>query len=156
MRGELQEQTIEVTWKATEMTAKVIKELIAMLMARHNSPAHGEQKLEQLNAQNRQLESVDISATDLKAVKQELKQYSVDFSVKKVPNSNEYKVFFKGQDVDRVYQGLSNYVKGIDNLTKKKPMQETIKEAEKEANDRAEARKTAPKKEQSVDRGQEI
>lgn len=154
MSADLQEQAVKVTWKTTEISAKTLKALIETLLANREKTQHGEQKLSKLNMQNRQLESVELSGSDIKAFRQELNKYSVDFSVMKDRSNGNYTVFFKGQDVDRVYQGLQSCIKGLDMAVNKKPIKEVMEQAEKRSAERA-AAKTAPEKSRSAERGHE-
>jgi hypothetical protein len=157
---DIQEEAIKVTLKGTQISFRVLKALIQTLLENRDKISHGEQSLKKLNLQNKQLESVPITSNDIKALRKELNRYSVDFHIMKDRNSGEHTVFFKGQDVDRVYQGLSNCIKNFDRDTvKKKPIKEVIKEAtekvaEREANKRKSPEKTRDAK--ATNRGQEL
>lgn len=152
MSAELQEQALQVTWKTTEISAAALKTLIKTLIDNKGRIEHGEQSLKKLNIQNRQLESVKITGEDMKVFRRELKRYSVDFSIKRDLSAGNYTVFFKGQDVDRVYKGLQKCLNDLD--IGKKPMKEVMQEAERKSNERA-AERTANPKERSPDRGRD-
>ena len=144
MSAELQEQALQVTWKTTEISAAALKTLIKTLLDNKGRIEHGEQSLKKLNIQNRQLESVKITGEDMKTFRRELKRYSVDFSIKHDLSAGNYTVFFKGQDVDRVYKGLQKCLNDLD--IGKKPMKEVMQEAERKSNERA-AERSADQKE---------
>lgn len=55
----------------------------------------------------------------MQAFKRELNKYAVDFSIKKDTETQNYTVFFKGQDVDRVYKGLQKCVENFQKGSKK-------------------------------------
>ena len=55
----LDEQAVQVEWKAAQITAKALKELIQQLLENRNKITHGEQKLTKLNLQGKKLESVE-------------------------------------------------------------------------------------------------
>lgn len=155
MPGELDQQAIEVSMKGTKISFQVLKAIIQALNDRKNQLQHGEQRLEQLNRHGRKLESIDIPNTDIKELKQTLKRYSVDFSIMKEKGGSNYTVFFKGQDIDRVYKGLENYLKDLDFKKSKKPMKEVMKEAvdkSKEKNNSMDNRQK--EKNMKVDRGE--
>ena len=151
---ENQEQAVRVSVKTAEISFRVIKNLIETLLANRERTQHGEQKLSKLNLQNRQLESVEITDSDLKALRRELNKYSVDFSIFKEKNSENHTVYFKGQDVERVYQGLSNCIKDFDKEKMRKPVKEKLKEAEQRSAKR-EAEHPKQKEERSADRRKE-
>lgn len=131
MAAELSEQAVRVEWRATEITAQMLKELIQQLVNARNRVQFGEQKLSKLNRQGKQLESVDLHGQDIKAFRQQLRKYSVDFSVMRDRNTGVYSVFFKSQDIDRVYAGLTRCVEQMD--TSRRPMKEVMREAEQRA-----------------------
>lgn len=122
---DIQEDTLRVSVKGGEITLKSLISLIKTTIDNKGRIEHGEQSLKKLNMQNRQLESVPITREDLKLLRSELKKFSVDFSIQK--DGSEHIVFFKGQDVERVYKGLEKCVKNFE----KKPMKEQFAEAEK-------------------------
>lgn len=149
----LDEQAVQVEWKAAQISAKALKELIQQLLENRNKITHGEQKLTKLNLQGKKLESVELTGEDMKSFRRELHKYSVDFSVMKDRETANYTVFFKGQDVDRVYSGLQKCVQNFDRA-QKKPIREVMQEAEQRANKRN-AERSSPEHEHKAERGKE-
>lgn len=141
MAADLQEQAVQVEWKAAKITAAALKGLIEQILANRGKITHGEQSLKKLNLQGKKLESIELTGEDMQAFKRELNKYAVDFSIKKDTETQNYTVFFKGQDVDRVYKGLQ---KCVENFQKgsKKPIKEVMKEAEEKAAQRNAERKS--------------
>lgn len=72
------------------------------------------------------LEHVDISKTDLSAVKKELKNYKVDFAIRHNQETGKHHVFFKAKDRDTLNLALENV------LVKFGKEQELIQEKGKE------------------------
>lgn len=149
MAADLQEQAVQVEWKAAKITAAALKGLIEQILANREKITHGEQSLKKLNLQGKKLESIELTGEDMQAFKRELNKYAVDFSIKKDTETQNYTVFFKGQDVDRVYKGLQ---KCVENFQKgsKKPIKEVMKEAEEKAAQRN-AERTPPEHEHTID-----
>ena len=157
MATELSEQAIQVITKSTAMTLSMLKSVVQTLLSNRFSLTHGEQTLKKLNMQNTQLDCVQLAGDDLKGFRKSLNQYAVDFSVKKDKTTGLHTVFFKGRDIDRIYLGLDNCMKGlsidrsIGNNTKKQ-----IKEVMQNAVQRATTqtmRNTAPQRSSVTDRG---
>lgn len=151
MAGELGEQAVKVEWKTVEITAKALKALIQQLIENKEKIQHGQQSLSKLNLQGKKLEQVELTGEDMKNFRREMNRYSVDFSIMKDRTSGNYTVFFKGQDVERVYAGLQKCVQNFDKG--KKPIKEVMRDAEARATQRAAERQKAPDKEKSADRG---
>lgn len=154
MGKELGEQAIQVEWSVAKVTAKALKELIEQLLANRNRITHGEQSLSRLNLQGKKLESVELDGQDLKSFRRELNKYSVDYSVMKNRETGNYIVFFKGQDVDRVYVGLQKCVQDFEK-NRKKPVREVMQEADQRAAQRNADRKP-PEHEHKADRGKDL
>lgn len=153
MGAEIGEQAIQIEWKATKITVAALKALIQLLVSNRGKIVHGQQSLKKLNLHGKKLESVEMAGEDIKAFRRELNRYAVDFSIKQDSDTKKYTVFFKGQDVERVYSGLEKCVANFDR-TSKKPMKEVMEKAEQKAEERNANRKP-PEHEQSVDRGKE-
>ena len=128
--------------------------MINQLLENRDKVNHGEQSLTKLNMQNRQLESIDLSAADLHSFRQEMRKYGVDFSITKEKGTDIHAVYFKAQDIDRVYAGLKNCVESVMNKTRT-PISEVMQEAIKKAEIQAAATDT-PKKEKTPDREQSL
>lgn len=151
MAGELGEQAIKVEWKAVEITAEALKALVWQLIENKDKIQHGQQSLSKLNLQGKKLEQIELTGEDMKNFRRELNRYSVDFSVMQDRTSGNYTVFFKGQDIDRVYAGLQKCVQDFNKG--KRPIKEVMRDAEEKAAQRAASRQKAPEKEKSADRG---
>lgn len=119
-----QDQLIRITCQATITSGKEVMRLMPQILSslhhsllrvqgKEGKIVHGQQSIQNLNAQNRELTSIQISDEDIKALKEEFKSYSVDFSIFH-DKSDQTHIFFKAQDVERVYAALSNIVKDVE------------------------------------------
>lgn len=109
---------------------------------------HGKQSLHDLSAQNRELSSIKVSDEDIKALKKEFKSYAVDFSVLRDKTDQSTHIYFKAQDVERVYAALSHVVKSVDK-EQDRPRIRKLDEAIQAAKQRAEAYNKAHNQDQS-------
>lgn len=71
MAADLQEQAVQVEWKAAKITAAALKGLIEQILANREKITHGEQSLKKLNLQGKKLESIEITGEDMQAFKRE-------------------------------------------------------------------------------------
>ncbi len=102
-----------------------------------NHIAHGQQSLQKLNSQGRQLESVVLPEKDFGVLRRELNRNAVDFSVKKDRASGEYTFYFKGQDIDRVHKGLEKCIQGLEKDASRKSVKEVMEHASKKASEQS-------------------
>lgn len=61
MAADLQEQAVQVEWKAAKITAAALKGLIEQILANREKITHGEQSLKKLNLQGKKLESIELT-----------------------------------------------------------------------------------------------
>lgn len=108
---------------------------------------HGKQSLHDLSAQNRELSSIQVSDEDIKVLKKEFKSYAVDFSVFHDKADQSTHIYFKAQDVERVYAALTHVVKSMDE--RDHPRDKKLDEAIRQAKQRAEAYNKSHSQEQS-------
>ena len=64
MAADLQEQAVQVEWKAAKITAAALKGLIEQILANRGKITHGEQSLKKLNLQAKKLESIELTGED--------------------------------------------------------------------------------------------
>lgn len=65
MAADLQEQAVQVEWKAAKITAAALKGLIEKILANREKITHGEQSLKKLNLQGKKLESIELTGEDI-------------------------------------------------------------------------------------------
>ena len=141
--GEYGEKAIKVTWWTSEISLRIFLELCRDVLADRDNPKHGEQSLKSLNTQGRQIESVEMAGEDMKAFRRELRRYAVDFSVTREGGDGPYQVYFKAQDVDRVYTGLRKCLESFAGAGERKPIREVMRQAVEKAKERQAAREWA-------------
>jgi len=142
---DLGEHTVQVTTSATKITASTLQQIIEALIRNRGSIRHGEQNLQKLNLQKKQLESVNISGADLKGFRKQLNQHGVDFSIMRDKNG-QHIVFFKAQDINRVYLGLEKHMQGLKlDRNSRKPIKEVIESAVQRAAAQAQQHKSQEK-----------
>ena len=153
---DLGEQAVQIMLRASTITLSVLLQAAQAAAQRHKGIQHGEQKIEKLNMQGKQLENVTLMDEDIKSFRKELKKYGVDFAVVKDKQTGEHSVFFKGQDIERVYMSLEKVLNtAIDRSDKgKKPAKEIMQEAVKKAAEKNAQIEQQPEKNRSADRGE--
>jgi hypothetical protein len=150
---DVQEQAIKVSLGVSRITLKAIMQAVRAMLNSQEQIKHGEQSLKRLNLQNKKMDHVDLTGQDIQAFRRELNKYSVDFSVYK--EEGTYTVYFKGQDLDRVRQGLENSLKDFAKSThNKKPVKEVMDDAVNRAATR-EAERKGKEQEHNTEKGAE-
>lgn len=128
---------VGVPLRGMELTARVLyaagRTALAEVKKHYIDVKAGEQSLGQLNKQQRELESVKIEPTAVKEYRRALKEYELDFALKKGADG-KFWVFYKGQDAKRVHQALGDMLAAYRATHEdKEPVEVTIKDAETRA-----------------------
>lgn len=106
----IEEQAVRVEVSAAKLAGRGIVDVLQLLTQSLRSQQYGQQSIAQLNKQGRQLTSVDVDNTTIRAVKRHLKAYSVDFAVTKEKGTGKMFLWFKAQDVERIQTALQNCI----------------------------------------------
>ena len=70
---------------------------------------HGKMTVKQLAAQNRGLQSVEVSDQNIGSFKKIARKYGIDFAPYKAKGQDRYLVFFKAQDADAMTAAFKEY-----------------------------------------------
>ena len=104
---ELDQQAVSVSIEGGQITAKLLYQVMKQLIKRRETAAdrNGQMDIKKLDRQGKQLECVELPAGELRDIKKQLNQYGVDFAVLR-DGKEKVSLYFKAQDVDRVYKGM--------------------------------------------------
>ena len=118
MQEEVEQRSLTLVINSGKMTGRVLKSAIVKLMAHNRQKAQvkggdiryaGKQTLRQLVGQNQGVSNVELNDADIRDFKMILRQYGVDYAVKKVDGQDKFLVFFKARDADAINAALSDY-----------------------------------------------
>jgi hypothetical protein len=152
MSEEIGEQAIKVLWNTSEVTRESMLALCQKLLSYRKSIRYGKQSLRQLNRHERQLDRVEMADEDIKAFKRELRRYAVDYSLTQDKETGVFQVYFKSQDVERIYAGLERCVANYANNRDKKPMKQRAQEAQRESETREANRQSTREQTRNAER----
>ena len=99
---EIGNKVISVSIKGTQITAKLVLEVIRSIANDKYKVVNGKQSLKELNKKGKALENVNIDKADLKAIQRQLKKDGIDFAIKKDSYNEVFNLYFKGQDISQI------------------------------------------------------
>ena len=144
---EVQSKAVNITYRGTIISAKVISELINYYLQSTEKQAYGKQSLRKLNRKDRALDSIPVTSADLKGLQKELSKYGVDYSVRKsLAEKDTYDVYFKGSDITQIQNGLKNYMAKSFKRRERLSLKERMAAAVQTAKERNDIRKEHEKK----------
>ena len=133
---EVGNKAIGVTVKASQITAKLVLEVIRSIANDKYKVVNGKQSLKELNKKGKALENVNIDKADLKAIQRQLKKDGIDFAIKKDSYNELFNLYFKGQDISQIEKIFKDYAsKNFKDFKRdeRKEVKEVVKEAKVKA-----------------------
>ena len=133
---EVGNKAIGVTVKASQITAKLVLEVIRSIANDKYKVVNGKQSLKELNKKGKALENVNIDKADLKAIQRQLKKDGIDFAIKKDSYNEVFNLYFKGQDISQIEKIFKDYAsKNFKDFKRdeRKEVKECVKEAKVKA-----------------------
>ena len=130
---EVGNKAIGVTVKASQITAKLVLEVIRSIANDKYKVVNGKQSLKELNKKGKALENVNIDKADLKAIQRQLKKDGIDFAIKKDSYNEVFNLYFKGQDISQIEKIFKDYASKNFKDFKRDERKEVVKEAKVKA-----------------------
>ena len=119
MQEEVDSRTVALVITSAKLTGRVMMSAISRFLAHHAAKKqqkvevipHGKQSVKQLIGQNQGVSNVELNDADIRDFKMILRQYGVDYAVKKVDGQDKFLVFFKARDADAINAALTDYAR---------------------------------------------
>jgi hypothetical protein len=125
MQDEINEQSMTLATRITEMTAAELKQAVDKLLAevqaqttetmsavKGSGMKHGKLTMKELAEHNAGLSSIELKDPNLRLLYKTMKQNGVDFAPVK-DGKGKYTLFFKGRDADALTHAFSQYTKKV-------------------------------------------
>lgn len=90
---------------------KALAKLLEQMKAQQQSkePRHGKMTVKQLAAQDRGMQSIEVTDKNIGSFNRIARKYGIDFAPFKVKGENRYMVFFKALDADAMTAAFKEY-----------------------------------------------
>ena len=125
MQEEVEQRVFTLIVNCTKLTEqelrKALSKFLAQMKTRHQTKQpHGKMTVKKLAAQNRGLQSVEVTDQNIGSFNRIARKYGIDFALKKDTTGEipRYLVFFKGRDADAVTAAFREF--SAKNLAKEK------------------------------------
>ena len=119
MQEEVEQKVVTLVINCAKLTEAELKKALAKLLeqlkASHQKSQynkqnpHGKMTVKQLAAQNRGMQSIEVTDKNIGSFSRIARQYGIDYAPFKVKGQNRYLVFFKSQDVDAMTAAFEAY-----------------------------------------------
>lgn len=114
MQEEVEQRVVTLIVNCTKLTEQELRKALSKLLAqmkthRQTKQPHGKMTVKKLAAQNRGLQSVEVSDQNIGSFKKIARKYGIDFAPYKAKGQDRYLVFFKAQDADAMTAAFKEY-----------------------------------------------
>ena len=102
MQEEVEQRVVTLAINCAKLTEQELKKALVKLLqhwkAHRQKGPHGKMTVKQLAAQNRGMQSVEVTDQNIGSFKKIARKYGIDFAPYKARGQDRYLVFFKAQD----------------------------------------------------------
>lgn len=120
MQEEVEQRVVTLIVNCSKLTEqelrKALGKLLTHLKTQHQTKQpHGKMTVKKLAAQNRGLQSVEVTDQNIGSFNRIARKYGIDFAPFKAKGQDRYLIFFKGQDADAMTAAFKEYTEQIVN-----------------------------------------
>ena len=114
MQEEVEQRVVTLIVNCSKLTEqelrKALSKVLAQMKTHHQTKQpHGKMTVKKLAAQNRGLQSVEVTDQNIGSFNRIARKYGIDFAPYKAKGQDRYLVFFKAQDADAMTAAFKEY-----------------------------------------------
>lgn len=114
MQEEVEQRVVTLIVNCSKLTEqelrKALSKLLAQMKTKHQTKQpHGKMTVKQLAAQNRGMQSIEVTDQNIGSFTRIARKYGIDFAPFKAKDQGRYLVFFKSQDADAMTAAFKEY-----------------------------------------------
>ena len=120
MQEEVEQRVFTLIVNCAKLTEqelrKALSKFLAQMKSHHQTKQpHGKMTVKKLAAQNRGLQSVEVTDQNIGSFNRIARKYGIDFAPFKAKGQDRYLIFFKSQDADAMTAAFKEYTEQIVN-----------------------------------------
>ena len=114
MQEEVEQRVVTLIVNCSKLTEQELKKALAKLLEQMKSQKqskqlHGRMTVKQLAAQNKGMQSIEVTDKNIGSFSKIARKYGIDFAPFKAKGQDRYLVFFKAQDTDAMTAAFKEY-----------------------------------------------
>lgn len=124
MQEEVEQRVVTLIINCSKLTEQELRKALSKLLAQMKNhhkekQSHGKMTVKELAAQNRGMQSIEVTDKNIGSFARIARKYGIDFAPFKVKGQNRYLVFFKSQDNDAMTAAFQEYTQKLVNQKKR-------------------------------------
>ena len=117
MQEDIENRTVTLIINAAKLTERELRQAMVKFLAhlknkvksKSTAQPHGKMTVKQLAAQNRGMQSIEVTDRNIGSFTRVARKYGIDFAPFKVKGEDRYLVFFKAPDSDAMTAAFKEY-----------------------------------------------
>lgn len=115
MQEEVEQRTVILMENCAKLTERELRQALSKLLEEYGKRRQetrtpsGKMSVRQLAAQNRGMQSIEVTENNIGSFNRVARKYGIDFAPFKVKGENRYLVFFKAADTDAMTAAFREY-----------------------------------------------
>ena len=114
MQEEVEQRVVTLIVNCSKLTEQELRKALAKLLEQMKSQKqtkqlHGRMTVKQLDAQNKGMQSIEVTDKNIGSFSKIARKYGIDFAPFKAKGQDRYLVFFKAQDTDAMTAAFKEY-----------------------------------------------
>ena len=115
MQEEVEQRTVILMENCAKLTERELRQALSKLLEEYGKQRQerrtpsGKMSVRQLAAQNRGMQSIEVTENNIGSFNRVARKYGIDFAPFKVKGENRYLVFFKAGDTDAMTAAFREY-----------------------------------------------
>ena len=114
MQEEVEQRVVTLIVNCSKLTEQELRKALAKLLEqmksqKHSKQIHGRMTVKQLAAQNKGMQSIEVTDKNIGSFSKIARKYGIDFAPFKAKGQDRYLVFFKAQDTDAMTAAFKEY-----------------------------------------------
>lgn len=122
MQEEVEQRVVTLIVDCAKLTEqelrKALGKLLEQMKSRKQTP-HGKMTVKQLAAQNKGMQSIEVTDKNIGSFSRIARKYGIDFAPFKAKDKKRYLIFFKAQDTDAMTAAFQEYTAKVVSRTER-------------------------------------
>ena len=114
MQEEVEQRVVTLIVDCSKLTEQALMDALRKVLQKlkeekQNKQPHGKMTVKQLAAQNKGMQSIEVTDKNIGSFTKIARKYGIDFAPFKAKDQDRYLIFFKAQDTDAMTAAFQEY-----------------------------------------------
>ena len=131
MQEEVEQRVVTLIVDCSKLTEQALMDALRKVLQKlkeekQNKQPHGKMTVKQLAAQNKGMQSIEVTDKNIGSFTKIARKYGIDFAPFKAKDQDRYLIFFKAQDTDAMTAAFQEYTAKVVRKKERPSVLETL------------------------------